>query len=186
MIEEALQRLPAEALHQRFIEILGKDVLDHSELSEKPLLLDLALPLPPKIRLYLHNATHPPGGRTTGEHKIQLMVPGQTRDSRGNFDYSDGRLVYLVGYQQELDVFILWDPGLYRDFPFSRNVQVHPQTIYAAYAGQVVEQQRILRGQGTEVIVAAHARNLRKAIQRRQALTVQRLTRTHLWQDSEH
>jgi hypothetical protein len=181
------QRLPTEALHQRFIQGLGRTLVEHSDPAEKPLLLDLALPLPPKIRLYLFNCTHPPGGRSMGEHKIQVMLPRQTRGTRANFDDSEGRMVILAGYQQELDVYIFWDAGLYRDIPFSRNVQVSPETIYAAYAGEVVEQTRYLRytgiGDVPEVIVAAHSRNLLKAVERRQALTVQRLTRRHLWQD---
>jgi hypothetical protein len=182
------QRLPTEALHQRFIQDLGQSVVNHGDPAEKPLLLDLGLPLPPKIRLYLFNCTHPPGGRSMGEHKIQVRLPGQIRGTRANFDDSDGRMVILAGYQQELDVYIFWDSGLYRDIPDSRNVQVAPETVYRAYGGQIAQQTRNLRCTGmgvvSEVIVAAHSRNLVRAIERRQALTLQRLTRRYLWQDS--
>lgn len=188
MIDREPQRLPTEALHKKFIQGLGQNVVSHSDLSEKPLLLDLALPLPPRIRLYLFNCTHPPGGRSLGEHKIQVMLPGQGRGCRGNFDDSDERMVFLAGYQAELDVFILWDATLYRDIPFSRNVQVAPETVYRAYSGDVAEQTRNLRctGMGVvpEVIVAAHSRNLLKAVDLRQARTLQRLTRMHIWEDS--
>ncbi len=182
-----LQRLPTKALHQKIIGDLGHHVIRVSSPAERPLMVDLTLPLPPKIILYLFNCTHPPGGRSMGEHKIQVMLPGQTRGSRANFDDSEDRMVILAGYQTELDVYIFWDAGLYRDIPFSRNIQVSPETIYAAYAGQIVEQTRYLRyagiGSVAEIIVAAHSRNLLKALERRQALTLQRLTRKHLWQD---
>lgn len=182
------QRLTTEALHERLIEALDGRILDHSDPPGKPLLLDLALPLPPRTRIYLFNCTHPPGGRSLGEHKIQVMLPGQAREQRGNFDDSDGRMVILAGYQAELDVFILWDSGLYRDIPFSRNVQVAPETVYRAVCSEVAEQTRTLRATGfgvvSEVIVAARSQNLAKAMARRQALTLQRLTRRHLWEDS--
>jgi hypothetical protein len=181
------QRLSTNALHQKFIQGLPGGVIGHSDLSEKPLLLDLTLPLPPRVRLYLFNCTHPSGGRSLGEHKIQVAFPGQGRDERGNFDDSDGRMVFLAGYQAELDVFILWDSGLYRNIPFSRNVQVAPETVYRAVCGKVAEQTRTLRATGfgvvQEVIVAVRSRDLAKALLRRQALTIQRLTKKHLWQD---
>jgi len=41
-------------------------------------------PLPPKLRVYIYNATYLPGGRTMGEHKIQLIVPAQLRGERAN------------------------------------------------------------------------------------------------------
>lgn len=149
----------------------------HSDPDKKPLELDLAHPLPTRVRAYIYNVTHPPGGRTTGEHKIQLMVPGQARGHRSNFDDSDGRVVLLCGYEHELQVFIFWDAGLYRNFPFSRNVQVKAETVYAAYAGEIARQDRRLWAGARETIVAARCTRLTEALLVRNDLTVKRLTR---------
>lgn len=168
-------QLSAEQLHEAFIGALDGRVRSHSSISAKPLEADLAAPLPSRVRVYLYNATHPPGGRTMGEHKVQLMLPGQQRGERANFDHSGGRIVFLVGYEAEMAVFILWDAGLYRDFPFSRNVQVKAETIYEAYATGLAVQQRRLWGQATEVLIAAFAPRLADAIQMRTDLSLSRL-----------
>ncbi|MFH0777718.1 MAG: hypothetical protein V2A71_03715 [Candidatus Eisenbacteria bacterium] len=168
-------QLPAEQLHETFLKALDGQVLDHSPIPEKPLEVDLASPLPPHVRAYLFNATHPPGGRTMGEHKVQLMLPGQQRGERANFDHSGGRIVLLVGYESEMSVFVLWDAGLYRNFPFSRNVQVRAETIYEAYAKGLALQERRLWGHAREVLIAAFAPRLSQAIQMRVGLSLTRL-----------
>src|SRR4051812_21894560 len=95
------QRLPAGELHRTFLSALGEAVVWHSELAEKPLEIDLEPPLPRQIRAYVFNATRPPGGRSLGEHKVQLIAPGQRRGTRGALDFSAGRIVLLVGYQAD-------------------------------------------------------------------------------------
>lgn len=168
-------QLSAEQLHEAFLGALDGRVKNHSTTSAKPLEVDLAAPLPPHVRVYLFNATHPPGGRTMGEHKVQLMLPGQQRDERANFDHSGGRIVLLAGYEAEMSIFILWDAGLYRDFPFSGNVQVKAETIYEAYATGLAVQERRLRGRGTEILIAAFAPRLADAIRMRTGLSLARL-----------
>lgn len=162
-------------IHERFVEALDGRVVWSSDVESKPLEIDLVPPLPSQVRLYAFNLTHPPGGRTTGEHKIQLIIPGQTRGERGNFDLSGGRIVLLSGYEPETDVFVLWDSGMYPDFPYSCNVQVRAETVYAAYAGQIAEQERALRGRGIETVIATKADRLDEAIRRRADLSLRRL-----------
>src|ERR1700682_2823415 len=89
------ERLSVENLHRTFLEALNSAVVSHSDTGAKPLEVDLKSPLPPKLRVYIYNATYPPGGRTMGEHKIQLIVPGQERGARGNFDSTGGRIPLL-------------------------------------------------------------------------------------------
>jgi hypothetical protein len=129
----------------------------------------------------MYNATRPPGGRPLGEHKVQLIVPGQSRGQRGSFDNDGGRIVLLVGYAAEEDVFVLWDAGLYSDFAWSRNVQVKGRTIIDATAGKIATQERQLRPatgkSAVETVLAVKARNLAEAIERRMELTRQRLLR---------
>lgn len=147
--------------------------------DDKPLLLNLRAPLPQRVRVYLFNATRPPGGRPLGEHKVQLIVPGQERGGLGNFDHSDGRIVLLVGYAVEDDVFVLWDAGLYVDFAWSRNVQVKVETIVRASAGRLARQERRLRPKHAptviETLVAAPSDQLADAIIERLNLTRARM-----------
>jgi hypothetical protein len=169
------ERLTVRELHDTFLDALADRVALHSDLEDKPLEVDLKTPLPPKLRVYMYNATHPPGGRTMGEHKIQLIVPGQERGRRGNFDSSDGRIPLLVGYRQNLGIFILWDAECYIDFAYSRNVQVNPETIYEAFAQGIGRQERRLWTQATETVITADARHLADAILERQRYTIYRL-----------
>lgn len=181
-ISALTKRVPQTELHRRFLDALGDRVLEHGDLSAKPLDARLAPPLPARIRLYIFNATRPPGGRPLGEHKVQLIVPGQCRADRGSFDQTGGRIVLLAGYAAEEEVFILWDAGLYADFAWSRNVQVRAGTIIEATAGKIAEQERRLRpasGQAeTEVVLACPPERLADALERRVEITRDRMARS--------
>lgn len=178
-IAELTERVSHAEIHSRFIAALGSVVRRHSDLNGKPFDVDLEPPLPHKARVYAFNATRPPGGRPLGEHKIQLIMPGQSREQAGNFDNSGSRIVLLVGYAAEEDVFILWDAGLYHDFAWSRNVQVKAETIVQASAGKVATQERRLRPAGggvvIETLVAVTSGRLREGLLRRSELTRARL-----------
>ncbi len=171
----ARDRLSVRDLNERLIECLNAGFSWHSDVGEKPLEADLLHPLPRKCRFYIYNLTSPPGGRTLGEHKIQLIVPGQKRGSKGNFDFSGGRLVFLAGYEQAEDVFVLWDAGLYPDFAYSMNVQVKAESVFTAHTGKVVFQERRLHAGPLEVVIAAPARLLREAVEARAKLSLAQL-----------
>jgi hypothetical protein len=159
-----MARLTTAELNSAFIEALGDHVVAHTDLRSEPLELHLKEPYPTRLRAYLFNATNPPGGRPTPEHKIQLMVPGQARQERGNFDYSDGYSVLLAGKVEDREAFILWDASLYRDFSFSANVQVKTATIRQALtAGTVATQHRYLQ-RGLETVLATPAIMLPQAL----------------------
>lgn len=179
-VGDLTERVSQEELHARFVRALGAEAIRaHAPLTQKPFELDLAPPLPQRIRVYLFNATRPPGGRPLGEHKVQLIVPGTRRGDRASFDTGDGRIVLLLGYAAEEDVFILWDAGLYADFAWSRNVQVKAETIIQACAGKLATQERQLRppnGRPTaETVLAVKPRRLAEALVRRMELTRERL-----------
>jgi hypothetical protein len=167
--------LTAPHLHHAFLDALGVSVLGHSELRRKPLNLDLADPLPARIRVYAYTLTDPPGGRPAGEFKIQIIAPGQQKGERASFDVSGGRFVLLAGYHPGTGIFVLWDAHLYPDFPHSRNVQVAGETVFGALAGGVARQSRRLRT-GEETVLAARGSELASAIRRRFALAVDRVT----------
>jgi hypothetical protein len=175
---EISERLTQSDLHRRFVDALGVAVQHTSDLAVKPLELDMIAPLPTRVRLYLFNATRPPGGRPLGEHKVQLMAPGQARGERGRFDHGDGRIVLLAGYAPGEDVFVFWDAGLYVDFAWSRNVQVKSATLAEACAMKIALQQRRLRtpsGPTTETVVAGTSSRLQDAILTRLELTRARI-----------
>jgi hypothetical protein len=159
--------LSTSELHHRLKQALGVLVLRADGDDVPVLTLEAAAPLPPRLRVYLFNATNPPGGRVTAEHKIQLRVPGQARDQRGNFDFSDERNVIMAGYSDDDDVFVLWDSSLHHDFTWSKNVQVKTATVDEARAGpSVATQQRRVR-LGDEIVLAARPQFLAIAIQQR-------------------
>ena len=172
-------RISPLELHSVLVDALDDRVVNVSDLSAKPLELELKEPLPSRVRAYVYNATRPPGGRPAGEHKVQLIVPGQVRGERGNFDISDDHTVLLVGYAAEESVFVLWDAGAYRDFGYSRNVQVKSRTLLNAFAGEIGLQERTLRPRRgktvRETVVAATAGRLDEAIELRVNLSLQRL-----------
>jgi len=174
MLEE---RLGTADLHQVVLDALGPGVLWSSPVDGKPLDVDLRPPLPSRLRIYIYNATRPPGGRPAGEHKIQVIVPGQGRGERGNFDLSGDRIVLLMGFVPQERVFVLWDSSAYRDFAWSRNVQVASATVITALAGDIGEQQRRIAGTSVpETVVAARWDHLAEGIRRRLDLTARRLT----------
>lgn len=178
-VSKLTERVSQVDMHRRLIDALGKRVLANSPIDQKPLEIDLGPPIPVKARVYMYNATRPPGGRPLGEHKVQLIVPGQSRGERGSFDHGRGRIVLLIGYAAEEDIFILWDAGLYSNFAWSRNVQVKAETIIEATAGKLAAQFRQLRpGSGRpilETLIAAPSGKLSEAIDRRVQLTRDRL-----------
>ena len=169
------ERLSVEELHRTFLEALKGSVVSHNDIQTKPLEVDLKSPLPPNLRVYMYNATSPPGGRTMGEHKIQLIVPGQARGARGNFNGSGGRIPILAGYRPDLRLFMLWDADLYVDFSYSRNVQVMPETVYEAFAQGISKQKRRLWCGHTEIVITANACHLGQALLERQQETLKRL-----------
>ncbi len=172
-------RMTPSELHAEFLAALSDLVVEYSDLGAKPLELQMEGSLPLRARVYMYNATRPPGGRPAGEYKIQLIVPNHERGERGNFDFSDGQTVLLVGYAAEDAVFVLWDAGAYRDFAYSRNVQVKSETILAAFARGIGRQERRLRPGGgmmvCETVVAATADHLAEAIALRVDLSRKRL-----------
>ena len=169
---------PAE-LHAELLAALSGLVVGHSDLGVKPLELEMEGSLPLRARVYMYNATRPPGGRPAGEYKVQLVVPNHPRGERGNFDFSDGLTVLLVGYAAEDAVFVLWDAGAYRNFAYSRNVQVKSEAILAAFSRGIGLQERRLRPRGglmvQETVVAATGEHLAKAIGMRVDLSRRRL-----------
>ena len=150
-------------LNRAFLDTLDGNVLAHGELNVKPLELDLALPLPQRLRLYLYSLVV--GGKSRpGEFKAVVRVPGQVVGEYGTFDHSGGRLAVLAAYRVDLDVFVLWDASLHERFKHGGNMQVKDTVVAQAAATGWAEQRRPLRSGITEIVFACRSSFLPRAI----------------------
>lgn len=164
--------------HQRMVHGLASSTSPRtSTIRSRPLELTGKAPIPPLVRVYAYTMTAPPSERQSGAYRIQITGLGPGREP-AHFDWSDGAFVVLAGYEQSLDVFALWDAGVY-DGPegvaWSRNCQVLDRTLYAALSKGVAEQRRHLRGSVDETVVACSGRHLVEGVALRWERTVQRL-----------
>jgi len=159
-------RLSTTELQDRFVAAIGPAALIAARTDASgELVVDLCPPLPDRVRVYIYNATDPPGGRPTPEHKIQLT--GQRRGERGELDWSGVDLVLLCGYVAEHDVFVFWDAALHIDFSYSKNLQVRTANVQEAAASSVrVRQNRRLQT-GMEVVICAPSKTVIEAIEER-------------------
>jgi hypothetical protein len=159
-------RLSTPELQDRFVAAVGSTaVVAASKGPSGELLVELHPPLPRRIRVYIYNATNPPGGRSTPEHKIQLTT--QSRGGRGSFDWSGVDFVLVCGYSAEHDVYIFWDAALRIDFAYSTNLQVRSENVeIAAASGVRVRQERRLKT-GLEIVICAPSHSVVEAIEER-------------------
>lgn len=160
-----------EGLHSAFLRPLGSAVLRHSGLRTKPLCVDLALPHPPRLRVYMYSLVGGVGTVRPNEYKAVLRVPGQAIGDYDSFDHSDDRLAILIAYRADLDVFVLWDASLHPRFKNGGNIQVRDTTVHEAAAIGRAEQRRPLASKVTEVVIACQSWNLAQAIDDRVAWT---------------
>lgn len=159
-----------ERLHRAFVDGLADHVVAHGDLEMKPLEVDLALPLPQHLRVYLYSLVV--GGKSRpGEFKAVLRVPGQVVGEYGTFDHSGNRLALVAAYREDLDVFVLWDASLHERFKHGGNVQVKDSVVALAAATGWAEQRRPLRSGITEVVFACRPKSLPRAISARNTWT---------------
>lgn len=115
-----------------------------------------------RVRAYLFTLTpdrSPTGVRPAGEFKLQLIIDGQVRGSRGSLNL-DGAYTVLLGFSPDYGVFVGWEASLYVDFAYSANVQVRePILLEARDNGWAVAPPRAIKG-STEVRMAFSAGNL--------------------------
>lgn len=157
--------LAVDVLNQAIVDGLGDLIVTCSPVATRPLDIAARAPLPSTLRIYTWTISAPPGGRPADEHKIQLIVPGQIKGERGNFDWSGDPAVMVAGYDQEHDVVVLWDATKYVDFGYSRNVQVPGATIaQARTTGEIATHERRVAGNQRELIIAAPREKLAEAV----------------------
>lgn len=160
-----------EELHSAFLRPLGDAVLRHSSAGDKPLCVDLALPNPPRLRVYMYTLVGGVGTVRPHEYKAVLRLPGQAVGAYDSFDHSGERFALLVGYRADMDVFVFWDASLHSRFKNGGNIQVRDTTVYDAAAIGRAEQFRQLSSKVTEVVIACQSWNISQAIDDRVAWT---------------
>ena len=159
-------------LQRRFLAPFDGAVLGHSDLKTKPLEVDLARPNPPLLRVYLFNLIGGVGTLRDWEYKVSLRAPGQEVGEYASFSYADGRVAMLIGYRDDLDVFVLWDASLHPQFKHGGNVAVHTNTVLAAASAGVATQPRRCRLMNTtELVLACQSSTLVETVVQRVMLT---------------
>lgn len=161
-----------QGLHDALLQALGDRVAYHSAVGAKPMTVDLVPPMPPRLRVYMYSLVGGVGTVRPTEYKSILRLPGQPTGVYESFDHSDGRFALLVGYQVDLDVYVLWDASLHARFTNGTNIQVRDTTVHrAAATGRAEQQRRLMHGLNTEIVIACQSWNLAEAISARVAHT---------------
>lgn len=159
------------ALHSAFLRPFGQSVVWHSPLGDKPLCVNLALPHPQKLRVYMYSLVGGHGTVRPNEYKSVLRLRGQAVGEYASFDQNDERLVLVVGYRGDLDVFVLWDACLHPRFKNGGNIQVRDMVVHKAAAGGRAEQVRQLPSGAAELVIACQSWSLVQAVSDRVAWT---------------
>ena len=156
------------------IKSLEKNTLGIDCTNSRPIILKTNIDgYPLTLSIYLYNALNPPGGRPTGEYKINLNVPGQRVGEVASFDYSLGFTI-CAGYVADYDVFILWDAYKHRDFKYNSNLQVKISTILGSTYKVFSVQERDTE-YGFEKVLCCVSHNLGKTIAERYRIYVSEL-----------
>jgi hypothetical protein len=172
-------------LHRVLLRALGRAVEhlpEDDELRQKPLVVDLAAPLPSRLRFYVYEATQHASERQQGTFKVQLtsgIARSGSDSTRLYFDRTDNIRPVLTGYHPDWRLFILWDADLHDlgdGFPYSKNVQAPPDIVWGALArGLAQGSRRLKKPPITETIVAARSSRLAEALELRIRLSNQAL-----------
>lgn len=147
-------------LHDRITTALGVAAA-RTGFDDVPLLLNVPGLVP--LAIWAFTITSPPGGRHPTESKIQIMVPGQGRDERGEFEGPADHYKLLIGVHPEDDIFVVWDAYKHRSFAFSKNVQVKGQLMWEATISGIATATRNLSN-SVETVIAARGDRLADAI----------------------
>lgn len=158
-------------LHEALVTAFNGRVAYHSDLARKPLLVDLRPPESLRLRIYMYSLVGGIGELARREYKVVLRVPAQRIGAYGAFDLSDGRFTTVIGYDRDLDVFVLWDATLHPRFKNGGNLQVRDQVVRAAAAAGTAETIRILKSGAREVVFACQTSSIWRTLRARIAAT---------------
>ena len=171
---------PKKNLHNNFFNALGKsNIISHSDLSIRPINIVTKLGNNlSDIRLYLFPLTNPPGGRVKGEFKIQLTISGQKHGEKKSLDFSGEKTVLLAGFNEEHNIFALWDSAIWTNFVFARNLMITPDKIFKAKSNlegiNIIKSERKVP-KTTEEIIIFRPEKIFKALELRSKLNLKRI-----------
>ncbi len=151
-----------ERIHQKFIESLGEAVLEHTPLNERPLGVVLCKPFFIKLEVHLFPNTIS-SGRSDGEYKFCLSIPGQKPGEKASFPCKLGEPL-LVSYTEEYDVFIIYDAYKHFNFYCSNNIQSRLEFILESMSNTLTTREKKKTG---EILIGVTSNNLLEGIKKR-------------------
>lgn len=160
--------LTQKQLHKLFLEDVGDYAQCVEDSGRKPLCLRLDYPYNRDLKAYIFNCTAPPGGRSIDEFKVQMILDGQKRGSRGKFDTSDGKTSLIVGYanpffDQSSGLWVLFELDKHMEFAYSANIQVYLRQLLHALEEDVY----VCKKHNKETLVISQRKYLLPALQKR-------------------
>ena len=154
-------------LNEAFLAPFGTDAVAVNGLDSKPLLVDMVLPLPPRLRVYMYSLVGGVGTTRDFEYKAVLRLRDHPTGEYRSFDHSGDRLALLVAYRADLDVFVLWDATVHPRFKNGGNIQVRTDTVVEAAATGTADQLRRLTSGHVETVMVCTSTHLRRTMLRR-------------------
>ncbi len=151
-----------ERIHRRFIESLGDAVVAHTPLNERPLGVTLCKPFNIDLEVHLFPNTIS-SGRSDGEYKFCLSVPGQKPGEKASFPNRLG-IPFLVSYTEEYDVFIIYDAYKHFTFYCSTNIQSRQEFILESMGNIITTHVKKRTG---EILIGVTSMNLLEGIKMR-------------------
>lgn len=175
------ESVPVSERYQAFVQALDSYIIDPGEPSV-PFEVESKPPLPKNSRIFLLSLTH---STRDNEYNVQPIEP----EGDGELNLDIYAFVVLAGYNDEKDVFALWDADLQREFSYSQTIQIKESTLNKAVRYGIARQKRQLRKTShTEVALAARPDSLKKALIKRYKRTqIRSLIDDHFpddWKDS--
>lgn len=167
-------RLTQKELHNFFLHDLGPYAEKIVDSGRKPLSLHMPYPYNRDIKAYIFNCTAPPGGRSIDEFKVQLILDGQKRGERGQFDTTDGRTTLIVGYaapfvDSNSGLWVLFELDKHLEFAYSANIQVYLRQLLPA----LEKTTHICQKHNQEILVISQRQYLLEALHERFRIDLQ-------------
>lgn len=145
--------------------------------AEGPLDLLLKPPYSPRARCYIFRMKNNRGSRR--RPYINLTVGGSSKSGKRKFDHSGGFRPFIVGYEPEERIYVLWDANVYEwggGFKYNRLCSVGMKTILRAKATGVSKEVRdISKPDIDEVVIACRETKLLAGLKKRQRYTHERI-----------
>lgn len=149
-----------QQMQKAFVDALGDSVVEVKDIQYRPVVVTIRKPLRTTLDVFLFTAFNPLGGRDAHEYKIQLLLQGHK--GKMNFPESNNYPI-LVGFCEELNVFVFFDAFAHKDFSPNTNVQFRDDLIHKPTLQGIAWTRK---GNG-EIVISATANQILKALEYR-------------------